>query len=85
MKKNPIQVTDIRGEKREAAGGGYRCPRPPCALPRAPGTTPQGPEVPPLTGRLDFLWGFPEGRTVSPAACKAAILDLIFETWRNDR
>ena len=36
---------------------------------------------PALTGRLDLRWGLPEGLTESPAACKAAILDLMLETW----
>lgn len=42
-----------------------------------------GAGLPALTGRLDFLRGFPEGFTVSPAACKAAILDLMLETWQE--
>ena len=37
-----------------------------------------------LTGRLDLRWGFPEGLTESPAACKAAILDLMLETWGDE-
>lgn len=57
----------------------------PVPPPGAPGTASQGPAIPALTGRLDFLWGFPEGCTVSPAARKAAILDSMFETWRKDR
>lgn len=33
-----------------------------------------------LTGMFDFLRGFPEGFTVSPAALRAAILDSMSET-----
>ena len=50
---------------------------------RSPGTKPPR-WAPALTGRLDFLRGFPEGFTVSPAACKAAILDLMLDTWQKE-
>lgn len=62
-------------------------PDPPCGpQPSAP-VTPGWAQTcglwppPALTGRLDLRWGFPEGLTESPAACKAAILDLMLETW----
>lgn len=58
----------------EMAGPGLSVSRPGVRAPR-----PQALQRP-LTGSLDLLRGFPEGFTVSPAACKAAILASISDT-----
>lgn len=78
----PVAPSQAGGLLASGPRGGPRWEAGVAGVAGAPGTKP-GAGAPALTGRLDFLRGFPDGFTVSPAACKAAILDLMLETWQE--